>query len=94
MKKEEKCCELCSRVAKLTFHHLIPKAVHSKKKFINKFGKDEMRSRGLMLCNLCHDGIHDIIPSEKELAEYYNTKELLLSNESIEKHVNWAKKQK
>jgi hypothetical protein len=87
-------CELCERVQKLTKHHLIPRAVHTKKKFVNRFGKEEMRQRGLMLCKDCHDGIHDIIPDEKKLAESYNTKELLLGHEGIKKHVAWVKKQK
>lgn len=87
-------CELCGREKPLTKHHLIPRAVHSKKKFIQKFGKKEMQHRGLMLCKPCHNGIHDLIPDEKELAESYNTKELLLANEAIKKHVAWVKKQK
>ncbi len=87
-------CELCDRPVKRTKHHLIPRAVHTKKRFIRLFGKKEMRDRGLMLCKLCHDGIHDLIPNEKELAEKYNTKELLLQNESIVKHIEWVKKQK
>ncbi len=86
-------CELCDRQAKLTKHHLIPRAVHTKKKFIRLFGKEEMRQKGLMLCKLCHDGIHDIVSDEKELAEKYNTKELLLTNEAIVKHIDWVKKQ-
>lgn len=88
------CCELCGREKPLTKHHLIPRAVHSKKKFIEKFGKKEMQQRGLMLCKLCHGGIHDLIPDEKELAESYNTKELLLADEAIKKHVAWVRKQK
>jgi hypothetical protein len=94
--KEEKTptCELCERDKKLTKHHLIPCAVHTKKKFINRFGKEEMQKRGLMLCKLCHNGIHDLIPDEKELAESYNTKELLLANEAVVKHIAWVKKQK
>lgn len=88
-------CELCGREnQKLTFHHLIPCKVHSKKKFLREHGRDEMKSRGLFLCKLCHDGIHDIIEDEKELAESYNTKELLLAHEGIDKHVKWAAKQK
>lgn len=88
-------CELCNRDGvKLTFHHLIPCKVHGKKKFLREHGRDEMKSRGLYLCKLCHDGIHDIIPDEKELAESYNTKELLLEHEGIAKHVKWVAKQK
>lgn len=87
-------CELCERQQKLTKHHLIPRAVHTKKKFINMFGKEEMRNRGLMTCKLCHKGIHDLIPDEKVLAEFFNTKALLLTNEAIVKHIAWVKKQK
>ena len=88
-------CELCSREdLKLTFHHLIPCKVHTKKKFLREHGRDEMKARGLFLCKLCHDGIHDLVPNEKELAEVYNTKELLLAHEGVAKHVKWAAKQK
>ncbi len=87
-------CELCEREKKLSKHHLIPRAVHTKKKFINRFGKEEMRKRGIMVCKDCHHGIHDLIPDEKEIAENYNTKELLMAHEAIQKHVAWVKKQK
>ena len=87
-------CELCGRREKLTKHHLVPKAVHTKKRYVSRFGKKEMRKRGLMICKECHDGIHDLIPNEKELAEKDHTKELLLANEAISKHIAWVKKQK
>lgn len=87
-------CELCEREKPLTKHHLIPRAVHTKKKFINRFGKEEMNRRGIMICKKCHKGIHDIVPDEKELADKYNTKELLLADERIKKHVDWVRKQK
>ena len=73
---------------------MIPRGVHRKKRFVNQFGKKEMHKRSLMLCKDCHNGIHDLIPDEKELAEKYNTKELLLENEAIQKHVAWVRKQK
>ena len=47
-----------------------------------------------MLCKACHGGIHDLIPDEKELAEKYNTRELLLENDAVRKHVAWVRKQK
>ena len=62
--------------------------------YVTRFGKKEMRQRGLMLCKDCHAGIHDLIPDEKELADKYHTKELLLENEAIRKHIAWVKKQK
>ena len=87
-------CELCGREQPLTEHHLIPKAVHTKKKFIRRFGKQEMKERKAMLCKLCHDGIHDLIEDEKELADSFNTTDLLIADERVHKHVEWVKKQK
>src|SRR6188508_676480 len=87
-------CELCDRPKKLTKHHLVPRAVHRKKRYVNRFGKTEMRQRALMLCKECHNGIHDLIPSEKELADNYPTKDSLLQNEAIVRHIAWVKKQK
>jgi hypothetical protein len=86
-------CDLCGREKPLTFHHLIPKAVHRRRRFQKRHTKDEMRSRGLYLCKLCHSGIHDLI-SEKELAENFATREALLSHPGVHKHVAWVKKQK
>lgn len=86
-------CELCGRDQPLTFHHLIPKAVHSKKRFQKRYTKEQMNG-GIDICQKCHSGIHDIIPEEKTLAESYFTKELLLTHEGIVKHVEWVKKQK
>lgn len=94
MEKQELQCELCNRSKPLTKHHLIPRAVHTKKRFINRFGKEEMQKRGIMVCKKCHKGIHDIIPDEKELADKFNTLELLMADERIRKHVDWARKQK
>jgi hypothetical protein len=86
-------CELCEREKPTTFHHLIPRRVHRIKRFKKMFTKAQM-NEGVDLCKLCHDGIHDIIPEEKDLATHYNTKEKLLAHEGIAKHVEWAKKQK
>ena len=87
-------CELCGRDKKLTEHHLIPRAVHTKKRYIRRFGKEEMRSRKLLVCKLCHDGIHDLVEDEKKLADDFNTQELLLEDERIQKHIEWVRKQK
>ena len=88
-------CELCERPGQnRSFHHLIPRAVHSKTRFKKTFGRQEMRERGLMLCMLCHSGIHDLVPDEKELARDYNTRDSLLAHPAIAKHVAWVRKQK
>jgi 5-methylcytosine-specific restriction endonuclease McrA len=87
-------CELCGRIKSLTKHHLIPRAVHSKKRYLHRHGKTALQHQSLMLCRQCHDGIHDLIPDEKELADRFHSKELLLADERIQKHVAWVKKQK
>jgi hypothetical protein len=86
-------CELCGRAKPLTFHHLIPRAVHSKKRFQRRFAKDEMHGRGLWICRLCHSGIHDLI-SEKELADSYHTREALIAHDGVAKHITWVRRQK
>jgi hypothetical protein len=78
----------------LTFHHLVPRGVHRRQRFVQRYGKGEMRAAGLWICRLCHCGIHEIIPNEKILAESYYTKELLLGHEGIARHVAWVRKQK
>lgn len=91
---EPECCELCERSQPLTFHHLIPRAVHRKPRFKAEFSRREMNRRGLWLCGLCHQGIHSLIPDEKELARSFNTREALLEHPGVARHVAWAKKQK
>ena len=78
----------------LTFHHLIPRHCHRKRRYLRRYSKDEMRTRGLYLCSLCHGGIHDLIPDEDDLGTHYHTRELLLAHEGVARHVEWARKQK
>jgi hypothetical protein len=87
-------CELCGRVKPLTRHHLIPRAVHRKRRFQKRYDKSEMQKRDLKICRLCHNGIHDLFPDEKLLAEAFNTKEALLADERLRRHIEWVKKQK
>lgn len=87
-------CDLCERIAPLTFHHLIPRKVHRRNRFRKRYDREVMRSTGLMICRLCHSGIHDLIPDEQELAEQYNTKEKLLDHPGVARHVAWVRKQK
>lgn len=87
-------CALCGRQVKLTFHHLIPVAVHRKKRYLARFGIEEMRTRGLMICQHCHSGIHDLFPDEKMLADFFNTQQLLEKEPRMAKHIAWVKKQR
>lgn len=52
-----------------------------------------MRTRDLMICRLCHTGLHDLF-TERELAEKFNTRESLLEDERVRRHIAWARKQK
>ncbi|WP_116128212.1 hypothetical protein [Lewinella sp. IMCC34183] len=87
-------CELCHRTKPLTEHHLIPRAVHRKNYFVKNFTKEDMTHRRISICRACHKGIHRLIPDEKELARDYNTKEKLLADERIRRHVEWVAKQR
>lgn len=86
-----KHCELCGREATTTFHHLIPRTLHSKKRFKVRYSYEQLQC-GLDLCKLCHHAVHHLL-SERELGEKYYTRRLLLENEAIRRHVAWAKKQ-
>lgn len=88
-------CELCGREGKaLTFHHLIPRHCHRKPRFRRRFTIEEMRDRGLWVCQPCHGGIHDLIGDEKDLGWNYPTRELLLAHQGLSRHVAWVKKLK
>jgi hypothetical protein len=91
MDKVEKC-ELCGSDDYLNFHHLIPRTLHSTKKFRKLFDKMFMRTHGIWICkDACHRQIHRFI-SEKEMGLIYNTKELLLTHEEVKKYIDWRKK--
>ncbi len=74
-------CPLCNREMifgkKVSKHHLVPKC-HK--------GKET-----LYLHDICHQKIHSVF-SEKQLAKEYNNVEALLSNQEIQKFVEWVKK--
>jgi hypothetical protein len=81
-------CELCGRSTVLTRHHLIPRTRHRNKRTQKRFARDEMQTRILWVCRSCHNHIHETF-SEKELADTYHRKDLLLSHPAIQKFVNW-----
>jgi len=83
------CCELCARTRELTFHHLIPRSVHGNKWFRARHTREEM-ARGLQLCRDCHAAIHRFIPSEKELARSFSTREALLAHPELATFVAWV----
>lgn len=86
-------CAMCEREKDLTFHHLFPRSQHSNKWFRKNFSLDQMRTDGVMVCELCHSKIHQTF-DEKELGRYYNTLDKLIAHPQIEKFIGWARKQK
>jgi hypothetical protein len=80
-------CELCKRELPLTFHHLIPKTLHSKRKYRNTYTREEL-GQGIDICQDCHSSIHQFI-DEKTLGESYYTKSKLLSHDKLRKHIRW-----
>ncbi len=84
-------CELCGREKSLTYHHCFPKELHGRKKYVNRYGKKELKNRQIGLCLDCHRAIHSFY-TNKELADNFNTKELLMADEKIAKFVQWISK--
>lgn len=83
------CCALCGRCgAALTRHHLIPRALHGRKRFRRRFSRDEMKGAILMICRPCHNHIHRVL-SEREMAEHYCSREALLSHPEIATFAEW-----
>jgi 5-methylcytosine-specific restriction endonuclease McrA len=81
-------CQLCGKQTLLTFHHLIPRAMHRKTRFKKRYSREEL-NQGVMVCRHCHNGIH-ALHSEKHLAEQLNTLEALLDDPAIKKHAAWV----
>ncbi len=85
----KKGCELCERpVAILTKHHLIPRALHHKRKFRKLYSRQYMLTEILWLCKSCHSFIHKVL-SEQELALNYCSRDKLLSEPQINRFVQW-----
>jgi len=88
----ESKCGLCERVKELTFHHYIPRTLHSNKLFRKKYDIEYMKKHGVDLCKDCHHAVHDFF-TEKELGKDYNDKDKLLSDERVKNFLSWVKKQ-
>ena len=85
-------CQCCRRDVPLTFHHLIPKKAHRRKRFKTSYAKRELH-KGVRICRLCHRGIHRTY-DELTLAKDFNSLESLLADPALAKHFKWASKQK
>jgi len=82
-------CELCHREARLSFHHLVPRKLHSNKWFKKRFSRDQMQ-RGINVCRECHSAIHSFI-GHKELGRAYHSTERLLAHPKMASFVKWVR---
>lgn len=86
-------CELCARPVALTFHHLIPRRNHRRSWFRAHFSVEELRGRGAWLCRLCHNAVHEHF-DENTLGRRLNTLDALRAEPLIQRHVEWASRQR
>ena len=83
-------CELCGSTSDhLNFHHLIPRALHGKKWFTERYTREFMKTHGAWLCKFyCHKEIHTFI-DERSMGRQYNTVEALLTHPAVAGYVRW-----
>jgi len=94
MIKLKMICPLCEReVNFLEYHHLIPKQLHTKKKYRNKYSKQYMGELGIRICRDCHLQIHKLF-THSYLAESLNTLKSIKSHPKTKKYIKWVIKQK
>jgi len=85
-------CQLCQRKIGLTFHHLIPRKVHSRARFKKAYTRAEL-NRGIWICRDCHKAVHRFY-DELTLAKGFSSLEALLASEQLQKHIEWQRKQR
>ena len=68
-------------------HHLIPSCISKRNKY-TKMPQLEKGKETISICCNCHDQIHKLF-TEKELADNYNTLELIMSDEKVQKWIKW-----
>ena len=84
-------CEICGRWwIPLSYHHLIPRAVHEKAVKRQWHAKEDLQNVA-WLCGACHKFVHQFKTNE-ELARDFYTVELLTEQEEVQKWANWVGK--
>ena len=66
--------------------------LHRRTRFQKEYSREE-RNRGIDICRLCHDGIHDFY-DEMTLAKKFTTLELIQADEKLQRHFRWVARQK
>ncbi len=91
-RRQDGTCPFCKREMPLTFHHLIPKKMHRRKRFRKLYTRQEL-ARGIYVCRDCHDGIHCAY-GELELAQRFATPEALAADPALDRHFHWLSKRR
>lgn len=82
-------CEICNRTQlPLTYHHLIPRAVHAKVLKRKWHAKEKLDSVA-WLCRACHSFVHRCASNE-ELAKEYFSVERLLERDDVRAFAKWV----
>lgn len=82
-------CEICERDwVPLTYHHLIPKAVHGKA-LKRKWHEEWMLNSVAWLCRACHSFVHRMASNE-ELAKEWFSVEKILQRDDVQRWAAWV----
>ena len=85
-------CPCCARQLDLSFHHLIPRKVHRRRRFARLYSKQQL-AMGVYICRDCHTAIHSVY-SEMELANSFCSLDLLLGDEKLARSFSWLGRQR
>lgn len=81
-------CEICDRGhLPLTYHHLIPRAVHAKA-VKRGWHKEWELNKVAWLCRACHSFVHRIASNEELAKEWYSV-DLLMGREDVQSWAKW-----
>ena len=81
-------CEICDRDwIPLSYHHLIPKAIHSKA-LKRGWHEQHMLNKVAWLCRPCHTFVHRMASNE-ELAKQWHEVDRILEREDVQRWRSW-----
>ena len=82
-------CEICERDwVPLTYHHLIPKAVHAKA-LKRSWHADHTLNSVAWLCRACHSFVHKMASNEELALDWY-TIERICTRDDVKKWATWV----
>jgi hypothetical protein len=85
-------CPFCQRPQPLTFHHLIPRKLHRRRRYQRTYTREAL-GNGIYTCRDCHDAIHRAY-DEQQLATAYASPEAIDSDPLLRRHFAWLSRQR